>query len=392
MLKRALILGGALAIIVSTGSTPHAQACGANPIVCENSLPGNPASDWDISGSGDSSIQGFATDISVDQGQTVRFKISSTASAYRLDIYRLGSYGGLGARKVATVRPTIALPQSQPACLTNATTGLIDCGNWAESVSWNVPATAVSGIYIAKAVRESGTTGASHIAFVVNTKHRIHCLVWSNYATQPQLEAARGIRLDTNYYYWPMSWVADRPGFFTGSGIPMRFVDTAATILDIYQATTQMTDESGQTFPMTINSLLDKAIGPQGYYGAFTANMHTDYNPSAGKTGSDAIVASAMARGVPVITARQLLTWLDGRNGSSFQSLAWNGTALTFSVAVGSGANGLQTLVPTKVTAGTLTTITLNGSPVVFTTQTIKGVEYAIFTVAAGTYRATYTP
>src|SRR5207247_7471011 len=118
----------------------------------------------------------------------------------------------------------------------------------------------------------------------------------------------------------------------------------------------------------------------------------TDYNPSAGKTGSDAIVASAMARGVPVITARQLLTWLDGRNGSSFQSLAWNGTALTFSVAVGSGANGLQTLVPTKVTAGTLTTITLNGSPVVFTTQTIKGVEYAIFTVAAGTYRATYTP
>jgi hypothetical protein len=222
--------------------------------------------------------------------------------------------------------------------------------------------------------------------------HRIHCLVWSNYATQPQLEVARGIRLDTNYYYWPMSWVADRPGFFTGSGIPMRFVDSAATILDIYQATTQMTDESGQTFPMTINSLLDKAIGPEGYYGAFTANMHTDYNPSAGKTGSDAIVASAMARGVPVVTARQLLTWLDGRNGSSFQSLAWNGTALTFSVAVGTGANGLQTLVPTKVTAGTLTTITLNGSPVVFTTQTIKGVEYAIVTVAAGTYQATYTP
>jgi hypothetical protein len=39
-----------------------------------------------------------------------------------------------------------------------------------------------------------------------------------------------------------------------------------------------------------------------------------------------------------------------------------------------------------------LTTITLNSSPVVFTRQTIKGVEYAIFAVAAGTYQATYAP
>jgi hypothetical protein len=46
----------------------------------------------------------------------------------------------------------------------------------------------------------------------------------------------------------------------------------------------------------------------------------------------------------------------------------------------------------TKVTAGTLTTMTLNGRPVAFTRQIIKGVEYAIFTVAAGTYQATYAP
>jgi len=49
-------------------------------------------------------------------------------------------------------------------------------------------------------------------------------------------------------------------------------------------------------------------------------------------------------------------------------------------------------MAPTKVTAGTLATITLDGSPVVFTTQTIQGVEYAIFTVAAGTYQTTYRP
>jgi hypothetical protein len=179
---------------------------------------------------------------------------------------------------------------------------------------------------------------------------------------------------------------------FTGSGMPMRFVDATGTLIDVYQATTQMTDESGQTFPMTINSLLDKAIGAEGYYGAFTANMHTDYTTGVGQQGSDAIVASAKARGVPVITARQLLTWVDGRNGSSFQAIGWNGSTLTFSVAVGTGANGLQTMLPTQVTAGTLATITLGGSPVAFTIQTIKGVQYAVFTVAPGTYQATYAP
>jgi hypothetical protein len=137
-----------------------------NPIECENALPGAPSSDWDISGVGDPSIQGFATDISVNRGQRVRFKIATDARAYRLDIYRMGYYDGRGARKVAIVQPSAALPQSQPDCLSQPTTGLIDCGNWAESGSWDVPATAASGIYFAKVIRED-TNGASHIVFVV---------------------------------------------------------------------------------------------------------------------------------------------------------------------------------------------------------------------------------
>ena len=36
-----------------------------------------------------------------------------------------------GARKVATVMPSATLPQNQPACLNDAATGLVDCGNWA---------------------------------------------------------------------------------------------------------------------------------------------------------------------------------------------------------------------------------------------------------------------
>ena len=137
-----------------------------NPIVVENSKQGNPSSQWDISGAGDTTIQGFATDISANRGETIHFKIQTDATAYRIDIYRLGYYQGLGARLIATVLPSVALPQSQPNPITDSTTGLIDYGNWAESASWQIPINAASGVYIAKLVR-SDTAGASHIVFIV---------------------------------------------------------------------------------------------------------------------------------------------------------------------------------------------------------------------------------
>jgi hypothetical protein len=140
-----------------------------NAITCENSKLGNPRSDWDIDGDGDPSIQGFATEISVNRGEIVHFKIKTDAAAYSLEIYRVGYYGGLGARKVATVSPSARLPQTQPNCLYEADTLLVDCGNWAESASWTVPAGATSGVYLAKLNRgpHSSLTGTSHAIFIV---------------------------------------------------------------------------------------------------------------------------------------------------------------------------------------------------------------------------------
>src|SRR5215469_4399138 len=89
-------------------------ACASNPIVCENALTGNPATEWDISGAGDPNIQGFATDISVNVGQTVRFKINTVSSHYRLDIYRMGYYQGNGARKITSIDVSLPKAQVQP--------------------------------------------------------------------------------------------------------------------------------------------------------------------------------------------------------------------------------------------------------------------------------------
>src|SRR5712664_2617661 len=137
-----------------------------NPIEAENCLPGTPASQWYVDGAGSPNIQGFATDISVNAGQTISFKISTNATSYRIDIYRLGYYQGNNGRFITSISPSAHLPQIQPSCLTDSATGLIDCGNWGISASWTVPSTAVSGIYFAKLVRLD-TGEASPIIFVV---------------------------------------------------------------------------------------------------------------------------------------------------------------------------------------------------------------------------------
>src|SRR5262249_53016518 len=73
---------------------------------------------------------------------------------------------------VAPTAPTAPMPQTQPACLSQlATTGLIDCGNWAGSGTWDVPATSVSGIYIAKLTRHDNGHH-SHIVFIVRDDSR----------------------------------------------------------------------------------------------------------------------------------------------------------------------------------------------------------------------------
>ncbi len=62
-----------------------------NPIACENSKPGTDPYVWDIDGAGDSTIQGFATDASVNVGASISFKVK-TSQNYTITIFRLGYY------------------------------------------------------------------------------------------------------------------------------------------------------------------------------------------------------------------------------------------------------------------------------------------------------------
>ncbi|MBK7174591.1 MAG: hypothetical protein IPH84_15500, partial [Bacteroidales bacterium] len=138
---------------------------GQNPIVTENALPGNPSSEWEIVEVGDESIQGFATDISVNKDSTIHFKIDvDPVSDFSIKIYRLGYYQGLGARLQADLGTFSGIAQPEPNY--DPQTGRTECSNWSETASWHVPATAVSGIYFAKLTRLDNN-GSSHLVFIV---------------------------------------------------------------------------------------------------------------------------------------------------------------------------------------------------------------------------------
>ncbi|MBG0563921.1 DUF4082 domain-containing protein [Actinoplanes aureus] len=155
----------AACLIGMLSSSASAAECSPNPVVCENAKDGAPSDDWEINGAGDDTVQGFATDMSVNAGATVRFKVRAE-HAFTIDIYRLGYYGGDGARKV-TPLGTFPAQNQETACVTDEVTQIYDCGTWAQTADWAVPATAVSGVYLAVLKRTDSLKPSSHITFVV---------------------------------------------------------------------------------------------------------------------------------------------------------------------------------------------------------------------------------
>jgi hypothetical protein len=155
---------------VSIGQA-KADVCGVggNPIACENSLTGTPSNAWDVNSGEGGTIAGFADPFSVNLGGTVNLKIQSPATSYHIDIYRMGYYGGAGARLITSLTPNISVTQHQSTCHTNTATGLVDCSDWGVSASWTVPSTMVSGVYFAHIQRTdpSGGSDENQIPFVV---------------------------------------------------------------------------------------------------------------------------------------------------------------------------------------------------------------------------------
>ena len=147
--------------------TPQGRVCsGGNVITQENCFPGQFS--WKVP-SDSTGVMGFATKQSIDRGESIDFKIKADTPTVSIEIFRNGFYGGAGAR-LYTQMDNVPVA-SQPACNTNASTGLYDCANWSVTQTVTTTANWPSGVYLARITRPD-TFKASHILFVVRDDER----------------------------------------------------------------------------------------------------------------------------------------------------------------------------------------------------------------------------
>ncbi|WP_185996142.1 Ig-like domain-containing protein [Nocardioides campestrisoli] len=215
---------------------------------------------------------------------------------------------------------------------------------------------------------------------------RLHCIVWSDPVTQPRIGRAHGVRFDMNYYYWPREWVRGREGFMTGSGMPMRFSDLDGGLIDVYQQETHLVDEVFADGAEAVRGLVSRARGPEGYYGAF--GTHLDFTDDFG----DQLLAVGRELDVPLVSADQMLDWVDGRNASTVEDVAWDEAGMRFSVRADERTAGmLRGMLPVRALGGELTSIRRAGRPAQHEVRVVKGVAYAVFDATPGRYRASWS-
>ena len=141
-------------VVLGFGSS---AALAANPIQIENAKPGD--SYWTAATRAPTSaIQGYAGATSVRPGETVGFHVSTgPAARYRIEVDRLGWYGGSGGRRLiclvgSRLDPTCTQDEQgvqQPAApAPNPITGEVDAG-WSQTDTLTVPPGWTSGYYLA---------------------------------------------------------------------------------------------------------------------------------------------------------------------------------------------------------------------------------------------------
>ncbi|MCX5341340.1 N,N-dimethylformamidase beta subunit family domain-containing protein [Streptomyces atratus] len=153
-----------------SGSTAHT---GDNPVVRENRATGS--REWAVGRGGTKNvmdelvqIQGYASKTSVSCGESIDFHLSShLAQECTVAIYRIGHYGGSGARHLVTSDRVSVRPRTKPGAA--AGTGLIAC-DWPVAWTLDVPKTWVSGMYLAVFTSQDGYR--SHTPFVVRDTAR----------------------------------------------------------------------------------------------------------------------------------------------------------------------------------------------------------------------------
>jgi uncharacterized repeat protein (TIGR01451 family) len=175
---RTRVLLGVCTIVCSL----HGQL---NETAVENTNPGT--SSWQLTNPAlNREIEGYASLTSVNVGSSISFFVSTVSQTYTMDIYRLGWYGGTGARQMVPTISRPGFPQTMPVA---DSFGRFEC-NWTSSYVLAIPADWISGIYLVKLTAATGPQ--SYIQFVVRQDSRASGFLFQH-----------SVSTDEAYNNWP---------------------------------------------------------------------------------------------------------------------------------------------------------------------------------------------
>ena len=141
-------------------AAPRARADGV--IARENEKPGDGDFQIDAGNVGAmKSIDVYPSRWSVAPGGVIGLRVSTTAATFRTRVYRLGWYGGAGARLVTEVASTKGA--TQPVPTPDPIFGLAEC-RWKDSLTLPITAEMTPGVYF---VRVTGSDGPEASTYFV---------------------------------------------------------------------------------------------------------------------------------------------------------------------------------------------------------------------------------
>jgi hypothetical protein len=150
--RRTLLKGAAAAGVGGTLAGP-AHAARDNVITRENAHPGT--TDWQLTYTRVDPktryrcpwIEGYVSHASIGAGETLDFMVSTNpAGRFKIDLYRMGWYGGAGARHMKTLGPFDGTVQPAPPV---GDERLREC-QWEACARLEIPDDWVSGVYLGK--------------------------------------------------------------------------------------------------------------------------------------------------------------------------------------------------------------------------------------------------
>jgi len=240
----------------SPSSTPTSTGT-ANPIEAENALPGTTS--WALTDPAEGGqIEGYGSLTAVQQGSTISFSVSTSAASFSANIYRMGWYGGDGARLMDSIP---SMPGGQYPVPGPDENGLI-VPAWPTAFSVTVPGTWVSGVYLVKLIASSGYQ--EYIPFTV-TDTRPSALIFvhavnTDEAYNPWHD--KSLYGDDAYTYGSAQWSANRAYMVTYERPFSYYQDAGAGLFLSYE------------YPMV------RWLERNGYDVSYTTDVSVDENPS----------------------------------------------------------------------------------------------------------------